>query len=85
MLTLSLPFTAPDMDQLYSAVQKGSYTPIPRHYSTEASQILRLLLTIKPEKRPTINEVIESPIFRRKVTRIIPTLNYAVDSSTDPH
>ena len=53
MLTLYLPFSAPDMDQLYQRVTNGAYQGVPRHYSNDTSAILKLLLSTKPEKRPS--------------------------------
>lgn len=44
MLTLKPPFASDDMSGLFKKVLKGQYTKIPRHYSNDLSQLLKILL-----------------------------------------
>jgi NIMA (never in mitosis gene a)-related kinase len=53
ILTLKPPFEAPDLQTLFKKVCKGSFQKIPRHYSSDLTLILKLMLQVKPENRPT--------------------------------
>ena len=53
MITLSPPFTANSMEQLCNRVLKGSYTPIPKTYSSDLSTVVATLLQVAAKKRPS--------------------------------
>ena len=72
MLTLSLPFAAENMDQLYQVVTKGAFDPIARHFSADATKVLKVLLTTKPEKRVSCQQLIHMPFFRNRVNQFMP-------------
>ena len=53
ILALKPPFQAQDMQALFKKVLKGTYPKIPMHYSSDLSLILKLMLQVKPDNRPT--------------------------------
>ena len=65
MTTLKPPFKGDDMDTIYRKVIKGVYPRIPAHYSEELSQIIRVLLQVKPNMRLSCNKILQLPIVLR--------------------
>lgn len=53
LATLKPPFRAPDMDGLYQKVIKGKYHKLPSHFSVDLNNVLRMMLQVKPNNRPT--------------------------------
>ena len=53
MITLKPPFQAEDMQGLYKSVIKGKIDPIPESYSEDLAQIVKLLLSVNADNRPT--------------------------------
>jgi NIMA (never in mitosis gene a)-related kinase 1/4/5 len=53
MTALSPPFKAVNMDGLYRAVLAGQYPRIPEHYSDDLAKVIRHLLQVNPNKRPS--------------------------------
>jgi NIMA (never in mitosis gene a)-related kinase len=52
MCALVPPFRADDMNGLFKRVLKGSYPPIPSHYSMDMRQLIKTLLQVQPQARP---------------------------------
>lgn len=52
-IALKPPFRADDMQGLYKKVLKGVYPKIPSQFSPELSLLLRRMLTVNPNKRPS--------------------------------
>lgn len=53
IVALQPPFRADDMDGLYKKVLKGSYPKIPPQYSDDLNKMLRKLISVNPNQRPT--------------------------------
>jgi NIMA (never in mitosis gene a)-related kinase 1/4/5 len=53
LATLEPPFKAEDMEGLFNAVVNGKYKPLSSNFSKELSQVIKLLLSVKPKLRPT--------------------------------
>lgn len=53
MITLQPPFQAEDMEGLFKKVTRGEYDKIPLLYSSDLSDLIRLLLQTDPFKRPS--------------------------------
>ena len=58
ILCLKPPFQSNDMQGLFKKVLRGSYPKIPRHYSSDLSIILKLMLQVKPENRPSCEQLV---------------------------
>ena len=53
---LKPPFRAQDMDGLYKKVIAGAYPKLPGHYSIDLSNVIRRMLKVNPDKRPTCSK-----------------------------
>lgn len=54
MAALKPPFTATDLQGLYRKVCTGYFSRIPLKYSNELETVIRSLLKINPNERPTV-------------------------------
>jgi NIMA (never in mitosis gene a)-related kinase len=53
MATLRPPFRAEDMDGLYKKVIKGVYPKLPSHFSVDLNNLIKLVLQVRPNQRPS--------------------------------
>ena len=67
MITLRPPFRAENMEGLYNKVIKGQYHKIPSRYSDDLSDIVKILLQVDPENRPSCNDLINHPIIQKRI------------------
>lgn len=51
---------------------KRYWTPIPKHYSPEMSDLIEYLLYPLSSSRPSIDDVLNSKIIRKKVKELFP-------------
>ncbi len=65
MAALDVPFQGEDMESLHKSVIKGSYKNIPSIYSEELAAVIRAMLQINPQKRPSSAKMMKSAIFRK--------------------
>jgi NIMA (never in mitosis gene a)-related kinase len=54
------PFKAQSMEAFNTRVQKGIYPKIPSIYSEEFSEMLKMLLQVNPELRPSCDEILKN-------------------------
>ena len=62
---LKHPFQAQNERQLYERVMRGAYPPIPRCYSPELANVIRMMLTQDASKRPTTDELLALPAVQK--------------------
>ena len=67
MLTLHPPFRAESMKGLYEKVIKGKYPKISEKYSSDISEILKLLFKLSPKDRPSCSEILRNPIVVKRM------------------
>jgi NIMA (never in mitosis gene a)-related kinase len=67
MLTLHPPFIAENMKGLYEKVLKGKYPKINDRYSTDISDLLKLLFSVDPKKRPSCDEILHNKIVIKRL------------------
>ena len=67
MISLKPPFRAKDMEGLYNKVIKGEYQEISNKYSNDISEIIKLLLQVKPEDRPTCQTILKNPLVLKRI------------------
>ena len=53
MCALVPPFRAEDMNGLFKKILKGQYPPIPAHYSMELRSVIKALVQVNPQNRPS--------------------------------
>lgn len=61
MITLQPPFRANSMAGLSLKVTRGTYDPIPNHFSSDLHKIVKMCLQVKPSNRPTCNALLATP------------------------
>ncbi|CAI2360684.1 unnamed protein product [Moneuplotes crassus] len=69
MCTLKPPFRAKNFEELYKKIAKGSYSRIPKCYSNELSGIIKVLLKVNPEMRPSCDKLLSSYLIRDKIKK----------------
>ena len=67
MLTLRPPFRAESMEGLYNKVIKGHYPKIGDRYSSDISEIIKMLLKVNPSDRPTCAQILKHPIIKKRL------------------
>ena len=60
MCALAPPFTAASLQMLALKIVKGSYPPIKANYTAELKQLISEMLTLDPNRRPSINEILRN-------------------------
>ena len=63
LITLQPPFQAEDMQGLFKKVNKGIYPKIPKIYSRDLSYLIKLMLQVDPNKRPSCDDILNMPII----------------------
>ena len=67
IITLFPPFRAQNMETLFKKVIKGDINRIPDKYSYDLFIIVQLLIQVKPEKRPSCDEILQNDIIIKKI------------------
>ena len=73
-LTLHPPFRASNMNDLYKRVVKGVFDDPPSIYSRELKRLIKSMITVQPDLRPSANQILQS----REVAKAIRTYNIDV-------
>ena len=67
MITLRPPFRAQNMEGLYNKVIKGQFNKIPDRFSNELFEIVKLLIQINTDSRPSCDEILKNPIVQKRI------------------
>ena len=67
MICLKPPFRAQNMEGLYHKVQKGVYSNIPDVFSPDLGLLIKLLIQVEPNKRPTCAALLNTKIIQRRI------------------
>jgi NIMA (never in mitosis gene a)-related kinase len=51
------------MQGLYKKVNKGVYPKIPKMFSKELSHLIKIMLQVDPNKRPSCEDLLNMPII----------------------
>ncbi|DBB05985.1 TPA: hypothetical protein ACH3X3_009975 [Trebouxia sp. C0006] len=71
MATLRHPFDAPNMRQLATKIVRGSYLPIASSYSKGLKDLVDMTLRTDPKRRPTVNEVLKTPVLQERIAKFL--------------
>lgn len=71
MTTLKHAFQAGDMCNVVLKILRGVYPPVPRNYSTELRALVSTLLRRNPRERPTVDEILSTPLIAKRVSRCL--------------
>jgi serine/threonine protein kinase len=63
LTTLKPPFLAKNMKDLFTKVTSGKYPDIPKHFSKDLSNAIKLCLNTNPVLRPSAEELLNMPCF----------------------
>lgn len=58
MITLRPPFRAENMEGLYNKVIKGQFSKIPEKFSNDLVELVKYLIQVQPENRPSPGKLI---------------------------
>ena len=71
-ITLKPPFRAEDMQGLYKKVLRGIYPKLSNHYSAELSSLVKSLIQVSPQLRPSCEKILDMPIVKKKSEKLFP-------------
>jgi serine/threonine protein kinase len=63
------PFRAENMDGLYKRVLKGQFSRIPKVYSDELNHVIKKLLNVNAQGRPTCDQILSSQVIQKKMKK----------------
>lgn len=67
MCALKPPFRAKNFEELYKKISKGSYARIPKVFSNDLSSVIKVLIRVDPESRPSCEKLLNSYLIKEKV------------------
>ena len=70
LLMLKTPFRAESMEALYRKVMKGKYPEINKKYSNKFDTVISYMLELKPENRPTTQQILNMPEIQQKIREL---------------
>lgn len=71
LCALKPPFVADSLHFLAMKIVRGSFSPIPSAFSSDMKHLVGQLLSVDPSKRPTINEILNMPYLKNKITNFL--------------
>ena len=81
LLTFKMPFNAKSLPTLSIKINKGEYAPPSSKYSSEIRDLLKKCLTLKPEERPSIDEILKLPLIKNRINNLLNEVQYDQDLS----
>ncbi len=70
MCRFHVPFRASSMKELYNNVMRGVYPPIPLKYSHKLKNIIKKIIVVNPELRPSASELLNCEIIKQKIKEL---------------
>jgi hypothetical protein len=67
MITLKPPFRAENMEGLFHKVIKGQINKIPERFSDDLFSIVKLLLQVNSENRPSCDRILKNAIVKKRI------------------
>ncbi|KFP42989.1 Serine/threonine-protein kinase Nek4, partial [Chlamydotis macqueenii] len=68
MATLKHAFNARDMNSLVYRIIEGKLPPMPEDYSPHLVEIIRTMLSKKPEERPSVKNILRQPYIKHQIS-----------------
>lgn len=65
------PFMADDMQGLCKKVVSGIYPDIPSKYSQEMRELIKYMLQVNPNARPTCDQLLKMPVLEKLVKEVV--------------
>nr|XP_021382275.1 serine/threonine-protein kinase Nek3 isoform X1 [Lonchura striata domestica] len=73
LCTLKHPFQANSWKQLILKICKGSYDPLPSHYSYELHYLIKQMFKRNPQNRPSANTILARSCLTKRVKNCLPS------------
>ena len=58
------------METLYKSVTRGVYQRLPSGYSSDLSDMVRMMLQVEPGVRPSAEKLLQSSIVKKKIKEL---------------
>ncbi|XP_060095935.1 serine/threonine-protein kinase Nek4 isoform X2 [Heteronotia binoei] len=68
MATLKHAFNAKDMNSLVYRIIEGKLPPMPKDYSTQLKELIRTMLSKRPEERPSVRSILRTPYIKHQIS-----------------
>ena len=79
-ITLKPPFRADDMAGLYKKVLRGIYNKIPDHFSSDLAHVVKQLVQVQAQLRPTCKQILSMPSVVKMGEKLFHDDFYSEDS-----
>jgi len=83
MAGLTMPFQGESIKEVYYNLKKINIPPLPDIYSTDLMNMVKKLLKLEPEQRPSTQEILEDEIIKNRIKMISENGNDLIDISLD--
>jgi NIMA (never in mitosis gene a)-related kinase len=67
MCSLKPPFRAQSLEDLFKAITKGKYDPLPNIYSSDLQSMIAQMLQVNPVMRPDVHKLLSNPVVLKKM------------------
>ncbi|XP_042638379.1 serine/threonine-protein kinase Nek4 [Orycteropus afer afer] len=71
MATLKHAFNAKDMNSLVYRIIEGKLPQMPKDYSPELAELIRTMLSKRPEERPSVRSILRQPYIKRQISMFL--------------
>lgn len=68
MATLKHAFNAKDMNSLVYRIIEGKLPPMPKVYNVELAELIRTMLSRRPEERPSVRSILRQPYIKHHIS-----------------
>ena len=82
LMTFQMPFNAVSLPMLSIKINRGVYKTPPSIYSSDIRNLLKKCLTVNPDKRPSIDEILKLPLIKNRITNFLKEVQYDQDLHT---
>jgi len=81
-MTFQMPFNAVSLPMLSIKINRGVYKAPPSTYSSDIRNLLKKCLTVNPDKRPSIDEILKLPLIKNRINNFLKEVQYDQDLHT---
>ena len=82
LMTFQMPFNAVSLPMLSIKINRGVYKAPPSTYSSDIRNLLKKCLTVNPDKRPSIDEILKLPLIKNRINNFLKEVQYDQDLHT---
>ena len=76
LMTFRMPFNAVSLPLLSIKINRGVYKPPPSTYSSEIRDLLKKCLTVDPDQRPSIDDILKLPLIKNRINNFLKEVQY---------